>query len=284
MALDAVSPTGRGTSGLPPAHTSTHSPRAPQLMPKRAILALKAPRPPPLLLPFAYLLQLYRSGALALDPDPVNYITHFTGDWALWILLGSLAITPLRRLSPRSPGSSASAASSASTPSSTPRSTWRHTSSSSPATISPPPSPASASGHPGQILTEVGRSLAHHPRRPQKAPLHPGRPPRLDHPARPRGHQSRPHPPRHGRQKLAAPPPPRLRRRNRRSHPLLVAGQNRRPNSLESHRYPHRLTSRPPRLRRHQTPQQARSCTRNRLILTSPAPPSAHPASCPSSN
>ncbi len=28
----------------------------------------------------------------------VNYITHFTGNWALWMLLGSLAITPLRRL------------------------------------------------------------------------------------------------------------------------------------------------------------------------------------------
>jgi hypothetical protein len=34
----------------------------------------------------------------ALQADPVNYITHFTGNWALWILLGDLAITPFRRL------------------------------------------------------------------------------------------------------------------------------------------------------------------------------------------
>jgi sulfoxide reductase heme-binding subunit YedZ len=52
------------------------------------------------LLPFAFLLWSYRSGALAAQADPVNYITHFTGDWALWILLVDLAITPLRRLSP----------------------------------------------------------------------------------------------------------------------------------------------------------------------------------------
>lgn len=70
-------------------------------MPKRAILALKAVAHLLLLLPFVHLLQAYRSGALALDPDPVNYITHFTGDWALWILLGSLAITPVRRLLPK---------------------------------------------------------------------------------------------------------------------------------------------------------------------------------------
>jgi sulfoxide reductase heme-binding subunit YedZ len=50
------------------------------------------------LLPALYLLQSYRNGTLALQADPVNYITHFTGDWALWLLLGDLAITPLRRL------------------------------------------------------------------------------------------------------------------------------------------------------------------------------------------
>lgn len=69
-------------------------------MPKRAILALKVLLHALLLLPFLWLLQIFRSGALALDADPVNYITHFTGDWALWILLGSLAITPLRRVTP----------------------------------------------------------------------------------------------------------------------------------------------------------------------------------------
>jgi sulfoxide reductase heme-binding subunit YedZ len=48
--------------------------------------------------PVALLLWRYQSGALALEADPVNYITHFTGDWALWLLLADLAITPLRRL------------------------------------------------------------------------------------------------------------------------------------------------------------------------------------------
>ena len=53
------------------------------------------------LAPFVLLVARYRSGALTLLADPVNYITHFTGDWALWILLVSLAVTPLRRLHPR---------------------------------------------------------------------------------------------------------------------------------------------------------------------------------------
>lgn len=81
-------------------HPYTESPFHP-LMTKQAILAVKALAHLLLLLPFAHLLLIYRNGALALNPDPVQYITHFTGDWALWILLGSLAITPLRRLSPR---------------------------------------------------------------------------------------------------------------------------------------------------------------------------------------
>ena len=50
--------------------------------------------------PFLWLLHFYENGTLALNPDPVNFITHFTGDWALWILLADLAITPVRRLHP----------------------------------------------------------------------------------------------------------------------------------------------------------------------------------------
>ena len=50
------------------------------------------------LAPFLYALNRYRDGSLALEADPINYLTHFTGNWALWILLCSLAITPLRRL------------------------------------------------------------------------------------------------------------------------------------------------------------------------------------------
>ncbi|HEY0264051.1 MAG TPA: protein-methionine-sulfoxide reductase heme-binding subunit MsrQ [Granulicella sp.] len=49
--------------------------------------------------PFAdLLLRFHRDD---LGADPVNTITHFTGDWALYILLLSLAVTPVRRLHPR---------------------------------------------------------------------------------------------------------------------------------------------------------------------------------------
>lgn len=53
------------------------------------------------LLPVLHILQLYRAGAFGLMADPVNFITHQTGDWALYLLLLSLAVTPVRRLSPR---------------------------------------------------------------------------------------------------------------------------------------------------------------------------------------
>ncbi|RZU43471.1 sulfite oxidase heme-binding subunit YedZ [Edaphobacter modestus] len=70
-------------------------------MSKRTILILKAVVHLICLTPFFWLVRFYTSGALELDPDPVAYITHFTGDWALWILLSSLAVTPVRRLSSR---------------------------------------------------------------------------------------------------------------------------------------------------------------------------------------
>ena len=69
-------------------------------MPKRAVVAIKVLVHLLCLGPALYLLQMYRSGALAAEADPVNFITHFTGDWALWILLTDLAITPIRRLHP----------------------------------------------------------------------------------------------------------------------------------------------------------------------------------------
>jgi sulfoxide reductase heme-binding subunit YedZ len=69
-------------------------------MPTRLIPVLKAVVHLACLLPFFWLLRLYQNGSLGLNPDPVNYITHFTGDWAIWILLADLAITPVRRLHP----------------------------------------------------------------------------------------------------------------------------------------------------------------------------------------
>jgi sulfoxide reductase heme-binding subunit YedZ len=67
-------------------------------MPTRAIPYLKIVVHILCLLPAMLLVQSYFDGALGQQSDPVNYITHFTGDWALWILLADLAITPVRRL------------------------------------------------------------------------------------------------------------------------------------------------------------------------------------------
>jgi len=67
-------------------------------MSKRAIILLKVLTHLLCLAPLAWLVHFYTSGALALNADPVNYITHFTGDWTLYTLFASLAITPIRRL------------------------------------------------------------------------------------------------------------------------------------------------------------------------------------------
>ena len=67
-------------------------------MPGRAIPWIKVLVHLVCLLPLLYLLRASRSGALAAEADPVNWITHFTGNWALWILLADLAITPVRRI------------------------------------------------------------------------------------------------------------------------------------------------------------------------------------------
>lgn len=69
-------------------------------MPTRLIPYIKALVHLLCLAPFAVELNRFRTGAFELEADPVASITHFTGDWALWILLISLAVTPLRRLHP----------------------------------------------------------------------------------------------------------------------------------------------------------------------------------------
>ena len=51
------------------------------------------------LTPFLVLVQHVRTSDLGADP--VQWITHFTGNWAIYVLLVSLAVTPVRRLSPR---------------------------------------------------------------------------------------------------------------------------------------------------------------------------------------
>src|SRR3954469_5562204 len=48
------------------------------------------------LVPVAYLgWRFYRED---LTANPLEYITHFTGDWALRLIVATLAITPLRKL------------------------------------------------------------------------------------------------------------------------------------------------------------------------------------------
>ncbi|MGI4854207.1 MAG: sulfite oxidase heme-binding subunit YedZ [Janthinobacterium lividum] len=45
------------------------------------------------------LVLLYRFNTSHLGADPVQFITHFTGNWTIYLLLISLAVTPVRRLS-----------------------------------------------------------------------------------------------------------------------------------------------------------------------------------------
>jgi sulfoxide reductase heme-binding subunit YedZ len=70
-------------------------------MSKRAIIILKTLLHLLCLAPFAWLLHLFTSNSLTNYADPINFITHFTGDWTLNLLFASLAITPIRRLSPK---------------------------------------------------------------------------------------------------------------------------------------------------------------------------------------
>lgn len=70
-------------------------------MPTRLIPYVKALVHLLCLLPALQLIQMFHSGALGLMADPVNYITHSTGYWALFLLVATLAITPIRRLHPQ---------------------------------------------------------------------------------------------------------------------------------------------------------------------------------------
>ena len=67
-------------------------------MSKRAIILLKTLLHLLCLAPFASLLHLFTSGALANYPDPINFITHFTGDWTLNLLFASLAMQAVGRV------------------------------------------------------------------------------------------------------------------------------------------------------------------------------------------
>lgn len=49
------------------------------------------------LIPFSQLAYLAYTGNLGTNP--IEFITHFTGDWTLMFLLASLSVTPLRKIS-----------------------------------------------------------------------------------------------------------------------------------------------------------------------------------------
>lgn len=68
-------------------------------MSNRAIKIIKAFVFLAALFPFFGMLYAAKTGNLGADP--VQSLTHWTGDWAMWMLIASLAITPLRRLSPK---------------------------------------------------------------------------------------------------------------------------------------------------------------------------------------
>lgn len=70
-------------------------------MPSRLIPYVKALVHLVCLVPFFGIVWQYQSGALAAQADPVLWLTHVTGDWALWLLLVSLAVTPVRRVHAR---------------------------------------------------------------------------------------------------------------------------------------------------------------------------------------
>jgi sulfoxide reductase heme-binding subunit YedZ len=48
------------------------------------------------LVPFAQLARRYYTNDLT--PNPIEFITHFTGDWAINMVVATLAITPLRKV------------------------------------------------------------------------------------------------------------------------------------------------------------------------------------------
>lgn len=68
-------------------------------MNNRRIVILKFLAFPACLIPLGVL--VYEGFSNALGPDPIATITHTTGYWTLYFLLISLAVTPVRRLSPR---------------------------------------------------------------------------------------------------------------------------------------------------------------------------------------
>lgn len=65
-------------------------------MSRRARIAVKVVVWVVCLLPLSFLLYQFQTDNLGVNP--IDYVTRTLGDWTLWILLASLAMTPLRLL------------------------------------------------------------------------------------------------------------------------------------------------------------------------------------------
>ena len=70
-------------------------------MPTRAISYVKVLVHLFCIMPLVGFYHWYSSGQMAASADPVNDLTHWTGNWTLWLLIASLAVTPIRRLHPK---------------------------------------------------------------------------------------------------------------------------------------------------------------------------------------
>ena len=70
-------------------------------MPNRWIVALKFVVHALCLAPAVHLVWRFFYAQDTFGADPINYITHFTGNWALSMLMYCLAVTPVRRLARR---------------------------------------------------------------------------------------------------------------------------------------------------------------------------------------
>src|SRR3954454_18552267 len=62
-------------------------------MSRRLMLALKVAVHLLCLVPLIWLVRFCTSARLFLNADPVKFITHFSGDWAIYILIASIAMS-----------------------------------------------------------------------------------------------------------------------------------------------------------------------------------------------
>jgi len=85
-----------GHGSLKGTKTMTGAPSARRASAQRTASILRAIALAVLLLPLALLLRDWDAGLL--DARPWDYLTHESGRWALWFLLLTLAVTPLRQL------------------------------------------------------------------------------------------------------------------------------------------------------------------------------------------